>query len=563
MLSQNPFHELAKQLTRQPESAFSHSRSLPEAVLPGFWPEIGNPLSYIPQSNRSTESERRNKPMRLNVVDPASLADTLIQCHIWLTTQVTTFLVRVYAPFSSSTSSIPSEFLAMSPDAITRAFQISLLDNPASKRVKLDALEKQLPPLTSASPPGDVLSLHILVQALVIALPARLRLPLRRPSTHGKPGGLRDHQFLSAWTALADAADKQKVRNWLSILRPLTAASPLTCTIYADLFADWAAATPAPEKQKGSWLSTLKPLLAANPLTRARYADLSVKTNPEQPVFFPEVISFQNCPTNPAWKRDFWYAQLARSLVGSILSAPPAFEALCKAEEHYDRLLHKEQWEWPWPPFRRRAIAKEKERCDNYRRHRLAQEVAKLSTLVMAIQMDRDGQTGDTYLHLRFLDMLIRQTVLDAMPSLIETWAQESRRRDLPRAQNALFFEKASPSLQTFERNILGQSINDIWLLLTGSQQETVRNSLERLLFCPERPNPTNLASQANIPKQSAARIVERFYGKRGGAVALPFAPPHDQGPWPAELATDWWQRLHQSMQPEEEVRRIADDSYD
>jgi hypothetical protein len=147
---------------------------------------------------------------------------------------------------------------------------------------------------------ADALALHLALERAVAELSARgVAAPIGPVEAARATGGLRSAALLPTWRRIARplAAARRTESSPLYRLRLWAQRSPLTLLVYFDLLFP---------KEAVPWQA----LLQLEPLD----------------------------PPAPATERRFWIAELARSLLGALLSGPPANEEYVEAKLRRQRL---------------------------------------------------------------------------------------------------------------------------------------------------------------------------------------------------------------------------------
>jgi hypothetical protein len=174
---------------------------------------------------------------------------------------------------------LPLSLARVSPQGV--AYGLAACDFQA--RARADA---PLQPPNDGTQPGDLLALHLLIESIVAD--ERVPAPPGGATVHRVGGGLRTPTFLQRYPALRLAAQQ---RGAALPVESLVRHSPLTQLIYLDLMD----LQDAPRKARRTWQVGLD-------------------------------------KSDATW-HEAWLSQIARSLVGALLSKPPQWEAWRAVDE--------------------------------------------------------------------------------------------------------------------------------------------------------------------------------------------------------------------------------------
>lgn len=460
-------------LTPVPETTTSVRR------MTKFWHQLNNPFQYL--FHRRETYER------------ATFGATLIRCYTWLQAHLFNFLAPMFAPFGEA---ISTQLLQLSPRAIVWTLYAYALDTFGPKSFKAHTL---LPATTyqldENALPGDFLCLHMHLENIVQALPGRLPLSTKYLNISCFSGGFRHTKFVQAYTALLATRLWWPHRSWQKVLSLFLSNSPFTQAIYADLF------------------QFEEPLFAKNVLI-----NLGVEEN--------------------EWWREVWYTQVARSLLGGFLNKSPVFQMweeenrkLQRATAVLQQNAHTQFWGQNW--YQKIILSHQRRQCRKLTQKWVPDRAAYL-TAVGQIFQGRQLSEVD-YLHLRLVDMLVRQIVAAAMPEITNKWAVLSR-SSFPRVDETV----SECGLVQLKETLLGNPLDgDFVALLNQTQKENLRQGLKSLLDLPVNLDAQMLAQRAGTPIKPAKRLITRFTGDFEG-IELPFPPPNDRIKSPKKLIDQW-----------------------
>ena len=479
-----------------------------------LWPEVLPPTRARPAAPFANHfgtyaeyiyelfADPQQTPCRPERLDREALSDSLVECTFWLGERLKQYLRETFAPFRQD---VPAGLFAVSESGLVWTAYACLLDRrgPAAVRGFLPSGPGR--GWADGATAADALALHVHAEYLVEKLPSRLPLAPSQASGERRPGGLRRSSFLENYPALALAArGGGRRRAWLHALGPLLRASPLTQIVYADLMRDG----PAPE-------------------------------------VYAAAVRFGS----QAWGHDFWISQVARSLVGAMLSPTPDYELWDEAVREVSRLeaLHARRRSAlglslknvEAPPELRRA----RERRADVARLLAEQYVARLGSL-------KHIKDTSPYLHQRTLDMLVRHVVTGLMPELKRWW--ESHQSGLPRAGYELF-RKPGRFLDALTEVLLRHRPEDLLRLLPDVSRPRLLPLVAEVLDPATHVEPEALARQAGVPDHSAALLLARLLDDDRHGIELPFPNPNHRAPATAGILADFL-RLFSAQLPRQEV---------
>jgi hypothetical protein len=493
-----------------------------ESAFPGLWPDE---LASTPPPSGGVgwlaRLGRRLWPRTPPGTAAAGLpapSPELIAVHGWLAQRNAAASLRWSAPLWRRA---PVPLAAISEQGILwclAAFRVE------RRRPFAAALIQELP-LNTPATPGDCVALHLLIEELVPAVIARLRLQ-PRPSPGRRPGGLRSQAFMSAWPALMLQSDPflpnwlaqglflfSAVRHWRRVLERLIAVSPLTRLVYADLISPvhhgfpWPPA-PAPGRLSGAATSLQARTLFGSPDPDGRWHAFT----------------------------DLWISHLARSALAAMLGPPASFELLQDAEA----VLTSQERLWPMGSIRRLVAARS-------RRDRLVHAVNEEYVTRLA-WLDGTLAQND-YFRLRFLDMLVRQIVAELSGPIGVEWARIGATADVE-ARDHFFFpgpQQHGPwCLLRFAQVLFGR--HGLAGLAAG-RVPALRRMLLALLPAGE-PDAGELAARSGMPQRYCAALLAR-YGAQGVELPVRGATGHT----PRYILSVWVKTLLNQLPAEQAVQ--------
>lgn len=477
------------------------------------WPEAPD----RPPSRLRTRLERFWK--RQGTATRTEMIRQMVACHAWLGARNLQAAVRWFSPLWQS---CPVELTRLTGRGVACAALASRLDpnrRPAEWK-KAARLAASLPALDEAATVGDCLALHLALESLV----ERAGRHFRAGSPDGSErcgGGLRSTRFLVLYPDLLVRSRSLGCGRWMDATRPLFARSPLTLAVYPDILGE-----------AGSEVFL-------GPLSRPG----------------------RHGPSQTRWG-DRWLALLARSVVGAILSPPPAHEQVIHLEEELQRVLNRAVRK-----TRRRAepggdsLVSRAETALTRAREDLARQRRERVAILVRVLGRHPQDPGSPFLALRTLDMLVRSLVASAEKNLRAQWIraepelpQDTLARDLlfaspaevSRLLHRIRGQRGAEAPALFGNSGAGFAavVDTLFPERWGSEE---RESLAALLTPPRLgPHPgqpprtflessegIDLADQADLELQAARRLVERYHGVE---VPLPFPPPHDCSLSPGEI---------------------------
>ncbi len=451
----------------------------------------------------------------------------MVACHAWLGARNLEAAARWFSPLWQS---CPVELARLTGRGVLWSTLASRLDpyrRPADWK-HAARLAPGLPPLDQEATLGDCLALHLALERLVELAGQRFGAGLPEGSERCG-GGLRSPGFLSRHPDLLVRSRSLGCAGWMEALAHLVARSPLTLAIYPDL------------------LGPVGPEVLLGPLSTPGRQGRS----------------------QTRWG-DRWLALLARSVVGAILSPPPAHEKVLHLEQELQGALNRaarrsrrndEPGAGPLVARAEAALLQAREEMARQRRERVA---------ILARVLGRDPRDpGSPFLALRTLDMLLRSLLASAGMNMRAQWLraepglpQETLARDLlfasPAEVSALLqrlrAERGAQAPALFGTSGAGFSavVEALFPERWGPEE---RESLARLLTPPplgphpgpppreffDSPEGIELAEQADLDPQAARRLVDRFYRAE---VPLPLSAPHDSSLSPGEILA----RIHRTV---------------
>ncbi len=477
------------------------------------WPETPR----LPSSRLRTRLKRFWR--RQGTATPTEMIRQMAACHAWLGARNLQAATRWFSPLWQS---CPIELMRLTGRGVACATLASRLDpsrRPADwKQAAL--LTANLPALDESATLGDCLALHLALERLVEQ--AGLRFAAGSPEGSERcGGGLRSTRFLALYPDL------------------LVRARSLGC---------------------GSWIDAAGHLFARSPLTLAVYPDILGEASSE--VFLgPLSRPGRHGPSQTRWG-DRWLALLAHSVVGAILSPPPAHERVIHLEEELQRVLNQAARK-----SRRRAepgvssLVSRAETTLTRAREDLARQRRERVAILVRVLGRHPQDPGSPFLALRTMDMLVRSLVASAEKALRAQWVraepglpQDTLARDLlfaspaevSRLLHRIRGEGGAEAPALFGNSGAGFAavVDTLFPERWGSEE---REPLAALLTPPclgqhpgrppraflESPEGADLVDQADLELQTARRLVERYHGVE---VPLPFAPPHDCSLSPGEI---------------------------
>jgi hypothetical protein len=451
----------------------------------------------------------------------------MIECHAWLGSQNLRAAQRWFSPLWQS---FPLELTAVTQRGLAWSLYAYALTQRGAEKAILPAGADDFDTLNDEATLGDCVAVHLCVERLVDYAGRRLAPNVPDdPEPERRGGGLRSSRFLSVYPYLVARANVLGVSSWLSALTRLVEASPLTQMIYLDAIARVA--------------------------ERSRFGHLSRIGRTGEKV--------------TAWG-EMWLSHLARSVVGAVLSDPPALELVRYWEERARELTA------PATKWARKTGAKpddypELEQAHNAytaARNTYPDQYRTRITILPRLLGLREGDSGSPYLPLRALDMLVRRSVASSGDTLAKQWKTAQEELSAVLARDVLF---ASPTRMgrllalygkegaVDERSPLGPvgaGYEAVIRLLFGQEwreeasaaprTDPVRQAVETLLTppsigasvgrVPADDDVRAVASEAGLTFQAAKRLVTRFYET---GVEFPFPTPNDRGLPPVDILTE------------------------
>lgn len=443
------------------------------------------------------------------IMQPPALATSLTACYTSLNAQILQQATQWFSPYWTE---LPAELAVVSECAVIWTLYAWALQG---KQTDVILQEPFLPATKYAvavdSRPGDAFCLHINLEQTMQSLISEWQIQQNIPTIQLRPGGLRTESFLRTHAALSSPHAPPEAQAWYKAVDRLIEGSPLTQLVYVDL------------------VSSYRLPDACADVVRMR---LPATAN-------------QDIGRKEEW-RDLWYAQLARCLLGALLSEAPVFAELQEAE----RLLHHIESRLQEPYQQRNSkqrrtmdkintkLSETRQQCDVLRRKRATQYLQRLER-VSSLFQDVQGNRRCTYLQTRLLDMLLRHVVTQAMPTMVDEWRRLDPETN-PWAHTELFNEGGA-CFNTFIATLFGNASFDAFLsLLTQEQKQSLRRNLEILFDLPRPDDLPQWASEAGVRENAATRGWALFSGEPVGGIPLPLPAPNDLAPAPQSLLADW-----------------------
>lgn len=411
-----------------------------------------------------------------------ALLPGLVECHAWLGAELARVLTPAFEPLWRE---IPAGLTATSGRSV--AWTLAAYRRNRWGLVgwfyRWCGLPRQCV-LGPDSLPGDLLILHRHIESIVRKHYRGTLLGIDGPL----PGGLRTLEFLTTYPILSAAARRN--------VDVLIQHSPLTRLIYADLTAGLTSETDVPE---------LGALLGQG---------------------------------RGAW-REFWLAQLARSLLAALLSPSPyliewrrleaerlRLESAIRHARGFERARLQQQLTSVTENGRRAAAMVGRVLADRYQ-------------TASAVTRWEDKAPHCRWLRILLLDMLARHAVTCDMRRLVREWAQVSGREGLPRIGHLLSASE-SRAATVFHERLLGMPVAVLVAEIGTEQGVRLREGMDHVLNPPPVPSSEDFADATGIPNRATERLLCRFYDDAIGGVPLPFAPLNDRGPAPGTLLSNW-----------------------
>jgi hypothetical protein len=433
------------------------------------------------------------RPSRL---DKRALAHCMAECHTWLSYKVLQYVDSKFAPFLDDT---PDGFCALSQKSLAWTLYAYALDRWGPRIALKRAFPSAYYDLQVDALPGDAIALHMHMEYFVQSLSATLRPNPRRGFEERHPGGLRTLVFIKNYSALPDG--EYRARTWLTAINPMIAANPLTQLVYADLISG--------ERATSAIIACLR----------------SRKT----------------------WGNDFWLSQVARSLVGAMLSPVPAREDVIEAEQRLAeaeaeaRIRSQRSFFFERTVENDPAVVRAREKLGATKAIARTQYLQRIQNLSGMFQ-------ANPYLHIRTLDMLMRHLVTISTPQIRKELRAAMTSGERVRAEQ-LLFERHKAFADSFEHLLVGQDFNEFQASLNNEEKQMLRGSLIRLFTPSIHIQTSELAEMAGVPTQFTEKLRGCFRSK----IKLPFEPPDDEVSAPAAMVTRWLESLL-SMLPKQTV---------
>ena len=408
--------------------AVAAGRSIAAIWPPGFPPKVS--IAPRPRQLASARLARlwRSLVRRFNAlfsrsrlsqsVPQSDGEDLLRQCHRWLGLRNLESLSRWFAPFWPDT---PTPLAQISGQGLIWTAAVCHLDRWGPE--SFTQAKIPLAPRDQRVLGGDCVAFHLAIETLVATLPERIG--IAPAVTERAAGGLRSARTLAVLSALASAPRTSKKAAWRAAIATLAAHSPLTRIVYADL----SDTHPIPA---GGWF---------------------------EPLFRCEVEARRSS----RWL-EVWRSQVARSLVGALLSPPPAFERVQDLRRDLAKAL-----------ARRPILAGlhvETIVTDEERKLQLAVNKAEgemTGEYLARLPLLSSALAAENGFHHRFVDMAVRQVVADCSGPMVNAWrglaaaaraaAPEGRKHSAEpdaEARRLFFYGREAICYSRFEQLVFG-----------------------------------------------------------------------------------------------------------
>jgi hypothetical protein len=459
-----------------------------------IWPESLASEEYRPKKNfwsalRNLKFLFFQKKIESESCTPDDLAMTLATCHAWLEKRNLRRLMPLVKPLWNET---PVEFISVSEKAVVWALISYLIDEYGPESVGYSGIRSFVKryALDSDAKQGDYLALHFNIEDIVESLEVRLN-----ANGHRKPGGLRRYRFLEIYPALFIVSEKRR-----AVIKMLVDNSPLTQIVYADVIRGFESSI------------VLDPII--NPGKASKINDDEI-------------------PDRKGW-HELWLSHLARSLIGVILSPPPTFEEWKDAEDKRQHIelkgkIWKSKKSHIFKIVQYPGLAAARDRENKLKQEMENQYIERIGIFARLLR-------ESVFLKLRVLDMLIRHIATISSKAMKEQWEEGDL---VYRNRNMVFLGKDSVCFQSLYEILFGRKWKD------GSHRngdESLQERLRELLEPPLNDSKTEekIIEYAGISKDSAQRMMTRYFNEKESGVELPFGSFDNRGLAPSKIYIDW-----------------------
>ncbi|HEX3045587.1 MAG TPA: hypothetical protein VHY08_12585 [Bacillota bacterium] len=459
--------------------------------------------------------------------DHNTLPELLERCHAWLGAQN---LDGVRSWFTPWWRYCPYELVGVSQRGfawVIAAYRLTINEKVQFPDISMYRLDEK-------ATLGDCLAVHLCIERLLKEKGLQLGLDKKmKPEPERYWGGLRSQYFLAVYPYLGPRAEQLGISRWLKNFNRLIEASPLTQLIYPDLLEHLG------EQAHFGHLTLIVP--SGKEVGQAEQAEQAKQA---------EQVS--------QWG-EMWLSQLARSVVGALISDPPALEKVRYCEERIRRLQEKaKQW---WRPGRAKSdsnpeIVKAQKALEQAKAEYSGQYRQRLTMLPHLLGLKEDDQ-GSPFLSMRFFDMLIRLSVTQNQKAITEQLTKMLKSPWMP-VSNLIFappaeFQQYFNALNDGERTSWGEcgagyEAVERTLFREGLRRDAEPKTLsaaeqmaiEKLLTPPLIGSPNNeppaessireKAKQSGLTFEAAQRLMVTF---NDIGICLSFSNPDLRGPSP------------------------------
>ncbi len=442
---------------------------------------------------------------------PTPLGELIVDAHLWASGRLVDGVLDLARPMWAS---LPVGLLAVGPPAVAWGLYEYALSLVGPRRLAKRPVPTMMQ-LGASATVGDLFAAHSTVERIVGALSARLGFECPPLPAHRRRGGLRTEQFLKVYGFLAGRRVPRAARHWRIEVDRLARVSPLTRLAYGDLF-EWDGAAPMAA-------------LLATP-------------------------SDAEGPEAESW-RDLWSSLIVRTLLGVLMSDAPCAERVAEAREavarHEAFLAELEARRWVREGKVRRArerLSAARTRAAALERQRAGELTARtpaLAQLLTGVGPDGDDNPRDpglAFLHIRFLDLLVRAAVAASWPAAQEQWRDHPK--EPPPSVREVLFGAGGAAFVGFQVALLGLPADQLIRLTDEAARDALQAPLSRLLDWPAV-EPEALAPTAGVPLRHAQDLLARFRSEAVGEVALPL--PGYVGT-PATIVPLWLRELEAAL---------------
>ena len=512
------------------------SRPVREKVKTGLWQQIVDWLrSLFPQDDPEFAG--------LDDLRPA-----MVECHAWLGAQNLHAARCWFAPLWQS---CPLDLTAVTQRGLAWSLYAYALSQSGAETSKLPPGTDDYNKLNNRATLGDCIAVHLCVERLVDYAGKRFDSDRVDPEPERRGGGLRSHRFLTVYPYLKARAGILGASGWLAALDRLIEASPLTQMIYLDVI-----------------------------------------DQVSKEVDFGHLSLAGRAAKNPTAWGELWLSNLARSIVGAVLSPPRELEVARYWEER-ERDLREPASRWAQrtgnQPEEYRKLAAASQKRKNAEDAYAGQYIDRAASLPRLLGLS-DKDRGSPFLTLRTLDMLLRWTLASRKDAFKAQW-EEARSMFPTSFPREILFLSPSAMRKRVKRAFGGDDTGEeppigpmgaayyavfrlffgrIWSEAAakpswnGAGHKAERKSVETLFrelngcsFAEEAPSDEALesaAAESGLTFQAAKRLVSRFHKT---SVELPFPPPNDAGLPPKGILREMFDQAAGEGQSETEVRDI------